>query len=140
VLAVARDHLAATPRAPRRADVLAAAGAWHRISCGNSAKGRRGYDWALFATTRPEISLLVRGSVTRPSGLAFYLCHTPQPTPIAVLVKVAATRWCLEECFQTGNISTVPFGLRGVQGEFACQSRPGAATQFSGRRCRNSAR
>ena len=96
VLAVARDHMTATPTGPRRADVLAAAGAWHRLSCGNEAKGRRWYDWALFATTRPEISLLVRRSVSRPSELAFYLCHTPQPVPLAVLVKVAGTRWCVD--------------------------------------------
>jgi hypothetical protein len=96
VLAVARDHLVATPTGPRRADILAAAGAWHRVSGGNGAKGRRWYDWALFATTRPEICLLVRRSVTRPSQLAFYLCHTPQPAPLAVLVKVAATRWHVE--------------------------------------------
>jgi SRSO17 transposase len=103
VLAVARDHMVATPTGPRRAAVLAAAGAWHRLSCGNGAKGRRWYDWALFATTRPEISLLVRRSVSRPSELAFYLCHTPQPVPLAVLVKVAGTRWCVEECFQAGK-------------------------------------
>jgi SRSO17 transposase len=103
VLAVARDHLVATPTGPRRADILAAAGTWHRVSGGNGAKGRRWYDWALFATTRPEICLLVRRSLTRPSELAFYLCHTPQPAPLAVLVKVAATRWCVEECFQAGK-------------------------------------
>jgi hypothetical protein len=95
--------MTATPTGPRRADVLAAAGAWHRISCGNGAKGRRWYDWALFATSRPEISLLARRSVARPSELAFYLCHTPQPVPLAVLVKAAGTRWCAEECFQAGK-------------------------------------
>ena len=79
MLAVARDHLVATPTGPRRADTLAAAGAWHQVSGGNGAKGRRWYDWALFAATRPEISLLVRRSVTRPSELAFYRCHTPRP-------------------------------------------------------------
>ena len=103
VLAVARDHLVTTPTGPRRADVLAGAGAWHRLSCGNGAKGRHWYDWALFATGWPEISLLVRRSVARPSELAFYLCHTPQPVPLAVLVKVAGTRWCVEECFQAGK-------------------------------------
>jgi SRSO17 transposase len=103
VLAVARDHVVATPAGPRRADVLAGAGVWHRLNCGNGAKGRRWYDWALFATDRPEISLLVRRSVSRPSELAFYLCHTPQPVPLAVLAKVAGTRWCVEECFQAGK-------------------------------------
>jgi SRSO17 transposase len=103
VLAVARDTLVATPAGPRRADVLAGAGAWHRLSCGNGAKGRRWYDWALFATARPEISLLVRRSVSKPSELAFYLCYSPQPVPLAVLVKVAGTRWCVEECFQAAK-------------------------------------
>jgi hypothetical protein len=41
MLAVARDHAVATPTGPRRADILAAVGAWHRLSCGNGAKGRR---------------------------------------------------------------------------------------------------
>jgi len=75
VLAVSRDHMVATPAGPDRADILAKAGAWHRLSCVNGAKGRRWYDWALFATTRPEISLLVRrppaghrGTWARPSS------------------------------------------------------------------------
>jgi hypothetical protein len=78
-------------------------GAWQRISCGNGAKGRRWYDWALVATSRPEISLLIRRSTVRPSELAFYRCHTPQPVPLAVLVKVAGARWAVEECFQAGK-------------------------------------
>lgn len=91
VLAVARDHLVATPTGPRRADVKAGVGAWHRLSCGNSAKGLRWYDWALFAAGRPEVSLLARRSVSKLSEQAFYLCCTPQPVPLAVLVKVAGT-------------------------------------------------
>jgi hypothetical protein len=50
VLAVARDHLVAASTGLRRVDILADAGAWHRLSCGNSAKGRRWYDWALNKT------------------------------------------------------------------------------------------
>jgi len=103
VLAIARDHLLATPTGPRRADVLAAAGAWQRMSCGNGAKGRRWYDWALAATDREEISLLARRSTVRPAELAFYLCYTPRPVPLGVLVQVAGTRWCVEECFQAAK-------------------------------------
>jgi SRSO17 transposase len=108
VPAVARDHLVATPTGPRRAGTLAAAGAWHQVSGGNGAKGRRWYDWALFATTRPEISLPVRRSAARPSALAFYRCHTPRPASLAVLVKVAATRWCAAECFQAAKNEAGP--------------------------------
>jgi SRSO17 transposase len=103
VLAVARDHVVATPAGRRRADILAGAGAWQRLSCGNGAKGRRWYDWALAATSRPEISLLIRRSAVRPAELAFYLCHTPKPVPLARLVQVAGARWAVEECFQAAK-------------------------------------
>lgn len=80
VLAVSRDHVITTPAGRRRADALTAAlpkGAWQRISCANGAKGCRWYDWALIATSRPEISLLIRRNTSRPSELAFYLCPRP---------------------------------------------------------------
>ena len=99
--AVARDHQADTPTGPRRPGTSwPRPRTWHRVNGGNGAKGRRWGHLALFATTRPEICLQVRRWSTRPAELAFYLCHTPQPASLAVLVKVAATRWCLEECFQ----------------------------------------
>src|SRR3984885_6579060 len=66
------------------------------MSCGDGAKGERRYDWALVASTRPEISLLIRRSVSRPPELAFYLCHTPRPAPLSRLVRVAGTRWAVE--------------------------------------------
>ena len=106
VLTVSRDHLITTPAGRHRADALTATlpkGAWQRISCGDGAKGRRWYDWAIVATSRPEISLLIRRSTARPSELAFYLCHTPHPVPLGRLVKVAGARWAVEECFQAGK-------------------------------------
>jgi SRSO17 transposase len=106
VLAVSRDHVITVPAGRRRADELAGKlpkGAWQRLACGNGAKGERRYDWAIVATSRPEISLLIRRSVSRPSDLAFYLCHTPAPVPLGRLVKVAGARWAVEECFQAGK-------------------------------------
>jgi SRSO17 transposase len=102
VLAVSRAHVITAPAGRQRADALAGRlprGAWQRLSCGDGAKGTRRYDWALIATSRPEISLLIRRSVSRPSELAFYLCHTPRPVPLGRLVKVAGARWAVEECF-----------------------------------------
>ena len=82
----------------------AAEGAWQRLSCGNGAKGRRWYDWALFATNRPEISLLVRRSASpRPSELAFYLCHTPQPAPLGRPGQGRGHPLGVEECFQAAK-------------------------------------
>jgi SRSO17 transposase len=109
VLAVSRDHVITAPAGRRRADALAGKipkRAWQRLSCGDGAKGRRFYHWALVATTRPEISLLIRRSASRPSELAFYLCHTPRPVPLSRLVTVAGTRWTVEECFQAAKNET----------------------------------
>jgi SRSO17 transposase len=106
VLAVSRDHVTAVPAGRHRADALAGMlpeRAWQRLSCGEGAKGSRRYDWALIATSRPEISLLIRRSVSRPSELAFYLCHTPRPVPLSRLVTVVGARWAVEECFQAGK-------------------------------------
>jgi hypothetical protein len=78
VLAVARDHVITTPAGRRRADALAVKlpkRAWQRLSCGNGAKGQHWYDWALIATSRPEISLLIRRHTSRTSELVFYLLH-----------------------------------------------------------------
>ena len=55
VLAVSRDYVVTTPAGRRRADALAVKlpkGAWQRLSCGDGAKGRRWYNWALVATSR----------------------------------------------------------------------------------------
>jgi SRSO17 transposase len=106
VLAVSCDHVITTPAGRRRADALAdklPKRAWQRISCGDGAKGHRWYDWALVAMSRPEISLLIRQHASRPSELAFYLCHTPQAVPLTRLVRVAGTRWAVEECFQAAK-------------------------------------
>jgi len=46
---------------------------------------------------------LIRRSISRPSQLAFYLCHTPRPAPLSRLVKVAGARWAVEECFQAAK-------------------------------------
>ena len=35
--------------------------------------------------------------------LAFYHCYNPRREPGGELVRVAGTRWPIEECFQTGK-------------------------------------
>jgi hypothetical protein len=39
----------------------------------------------------------------RTGELAFYRCYTPGPVPLAMLVRVAGTRWTAEERFQTSK-------------------------------------
>ena len=104
-----------------RADVLAGQApeqAWKRLSCGAGAKGPRIFDWAVAAlpcyedTTPPGWSrwLLARRSPARNSKgeleRAYYLCCAPAGTADEELIRVAGSRWAVEECFQTAKTET----------------------------------
>jgi SRSO17 transposase len=84
------------------------AAAWQRISCGAGAKGPRWYDWALVATNAPAPEaysrwLLIRRSVSDPEDVAYFACGGPPGTALAELVRIAGTRWVIEECFALGK-------------------------------------
>jgi SRSO17 transposase len=80
---------------------------WVACSAGHGAKGRRLYDWTRVALAAPAAAdftrwLLVRRS--RSDGeLAFYACFAPAGTSLVGLVRVAGTRWTIEESFQTAK-------------------------------------
>jgi SRSO17 transposase len=111
VLAVKCTELLAVdgPQGPVRtsAEQLAAAvpaEQWIACSAGHGAKGRRLYDWArveLAVPAGPGMArwLLVRRS-RRDGELAFYACFGPAETSLLGLVRVAGTRWAVEEGFQ----------------------------------------
>ena len=91
-----------------RADRLASGvseSAWTRCSAGNGTKGPRVYDWAA-VDIRPLREpgkghwLLVRRSVAKPGELAYYVCFGPEETALEELVRVAGSRWAIEECFE----------------------------------------
>ena len=44
--------------------------------------------------------LLARRSLAKPGELAYYVCFGPAETTLAELVRVAGTRWAIEECFE----------------------------------------
>ncbi|OIJ85743.1 transposase [Streptomyces sp. MUSC 14] len=87
--------------------------AWERHSCGAGAKGPRVYDWA--AARLPAIDdfdgdapahdrwVLARRSLARPDEIAYYLAYAPAGTGIAELVRIAGTRWAIEEAFQAAK-------------------------------------
>ena len=121
VVAVASNQAIPGSTGTSRADVLAAhapAQAWKRRSCGQGAKGPRLFDWA--AATVPDDdgtappgwvrSLLVRRSLARNAKdeleLAYYLCCAPAGTTDEDLIRVAGSRWAVEECFQTAKTET----------------------------------
>ena len=120
VIAVASSQAVAGDAGTSRADVLAAHApdrAWKRRSCGSGAKGPRVFDWA--AATLPQDGsgppgwsrcLLVRRSLTRNGKgeheLACYLCAAPAGTADEELIRVAGSRWAVEECFQSAKNET----------------------------------
>lgn len=84
------------------------AGAWQRASAGPGAKGPRWYDWAI----RPsgpvdergwQLWLVVRRHRERPDERAFSFARGPADTPAADLIRVAGTRWRVEECLELGK-------------------------------------
>jgi SRSO17 transposase len=77
---------------------------WIACSAGHGAKGRRLYDWTRIELSAPATVgmarwLLVRRS-RRDGELAFYACHGPVATPLVGLIRVAGTRWAVEEGFE----------------------------------------
>ena len=78
---------------------------WVRLSAGDGAKGPRLYDWTR-VPIRPWKApgkgywLLVRRSIAKPDELAYYVCFAGAETTLEELVKVAGTRWAIEESFE----------------------------------------
>ncbi|MFF4291368.1 IS701 family transposase [Streptomyces sp. NPDC001633] len=108
VLAVARNHEITTQAGKSRADALAKKipkRAWQKLSAGAGAKGQRFYDWAyidLPSTAPGHRHLLIR-RIRTTGELAYYHCYSPKPVPLATLVRVAGSRWRVEETFQSGK-------------------------------------
>jgi SRSO17 transposase len=85
--------------------------AWQRLSCGDGAHGQRIYDWAavdIRPLRRPDVGhwLLARRSVSDPTEVAYYICFGPADTDLRELVRVAGSRWAIEESFQTAKNET----------------------------------
>jgi hypothetical protein len=104
----AADRPAGT--APASAEQLAAATPaeqWITCSAGHGAKGRRLYDWIRVELAAPAAVGMARWLLVRRSRsdgeLAFYACYGPAAMPLFGLVRVAGTRWAVEECFQTAK-------------------------------------
>ena len=112
VLAVRATEPLPSPRGPSTSAARLAAQVppecWLRLSAGQGAKGRRWYGWArlpLASKGAPcgwQRWLLVRRSL-RTGELAYYVCAGPAGLPLVALVRVAGSRWRVEEAFQAGK-------------------------------------
>ena len=96
---------------------------WHRLSCGDGAKGPRVYDWALLRTNSPEPDeyarwLLIRRGVVTPEDVAYFACGGPPATTLAELVRVAGARWAIEDLFELakGDCGLDEYEVRGWTG------------------------
>ncbi len=95
-----------------RADQVAAGlgeHCWTRYSAGAGAKGPRFYEWA-FVALHPDDGpghrwLLIRRHPEH-GELAYYRCYAPRPVALTELVRVAGTRWRIEESFQATKTLT----------------------------------
>lgn len=103
VMVVSCDAHFMAPIGPQRADELAVSApkrGWQRLSCGAGSKGDRRYDWLLVDPGAERHLLLVRRSISTPGELAYYICRASAPVPVVELVRVAGSRWGVEETFQ----------------------------------------
>jgi hypothetical protein len=110
VLAVKCTELLAVdgPQGPMRQSAAQLAAAvpaeqWVACSAGHGAKGRRLYDWTLLALTSPAAAGMARWLLVRrrrDGELAFYACYGPAGASLVGLVRVAGTRWAVEEGFE----------------------------------------
>jgi SRSO17 transposase len=90
------------------ASLLVKPGMWQRMRTGSATRGAKDYHWAIIEITpddTPEgqdpghaVLLLRRHRYT--GTVSSYLCWTPAPVPLAKLIKVAVTRWRIEEDHQ----------------------------------------
>jgi SRSO17 transposase len=82
--------------------------AWRRRSCGSGAHGPRVYAWAR-VPIRPWRAagrghwVLARRSLADPADIAYYVCYGPARTTLDELLRVAGSRWAIEECFQAAK-------------------------------------
>ena len=130
VLAIKRNEKlwVLTDKGPRqvRADQLVSGVAesdWSRCSAGNGAKGPRVYDWTRVVTRPLGVPgkgywLLARRRIARPEELAYYVCFGPADTTLEDLVRVAGTRWTIEECFEEakGQVGLDQYEVRKWEG------------------------
>ena len=97
--------------------------AWRRASAGDGSKGPREYDWAVRAFGPVDgrgwqLWLVVRRHRERPAERAYYFARGAAATPREALVRVAGTRWRVEECLELakGDCGLDEYEVRGWTG------------------------
>src|SRR5215212_10252364 len=96
---------------------------WERLSAGAGSKGLRVYDWQRLELSAPTQQgwkrfLLIRRSISDPSEMTGYIVFARADTPLSELVRVAGTRWTVEESIQTakGEVGLDHYEVRSFTG------------------------
>jgi SRSO17 transposase len=80
---------------------------WKRLSAGAGTKGERIYDWALLPLGEVDEQrqrwMLFRRSLSDATELACYVVSAPRETSLQEMVRVAGTRWAIEESFESAK-------------------------------------
>ena len=113
---------------PETVEAIAAslpASAWQRLKFRDGSKGEQ---WAEFARVRvfperdglpgPELWLLLERSCTQQTKIKYYLSNAERQTPLLTLVRVAHSRWAVEDCFLRGKdeVGLDEYEVRGWRG------------------------
>jgi SRSO17 transposase len=110
VLAVPETHTVWSQGEQQPVGLLAALlpkEAWVPLSAGEGSQGPRLYEWAWLQLPYEREDrqgwawwLLIRRSLSDPSERAYYRAWGPASTPLTTLVRVAGSRWAVEEGFE----------------------------------------
>ena len=108
VLAVPETHTVWVQGRPQPVGLLAALlpeEAWVVLSAGEGSKGARLYEWAWLQLSEAAPSgrarwLLIRRSLSDPSKRAYYRASSPAQTTLPELVRLAGSRWRIEEGYE----------------------------------------
>jgi SRSO17 transposase len=81
---------------------------WETLSAGAGSKGARLYEWRCLEVGAPAQQgwkrfLLIRRSISDPSEMTGYIVFARAHTTLSELVRVAGTRWTVEESIQTAK-------------------------------------
>ncbi len=98
--------------------------AWVVLSAGEGSKGPRLYEWAWLqlpeqaeAVSERARWILIRRSLVDPSKRAYYRAAGPATTTLAELVRVAGSRWKIEEGLEEakGEVGLDQYEVRGFR-------------------------
>lgn len=75
------------------------------LSCGKGCKGERKYRWAFVSAPCPQHDgycrgVLVRRRISGDPETTYYFTYARKGTSLKTLVRIAGSRWAIEECFE----------------------------------------